>query len=83
MHQERVQISRTQGPAPGAGMPAPVKAVSHAPRDGWEFCLHALNAVRCPALAIDDLGFVLSANKAMDPVFDEEIRIENRRLLIC
>ena len=62
-------------------MHAPVKAI--APSDGWEFCLHALNAVRAPALAIDIRGFVLGANEAMESVFDEDIHIENKRLLIA
>ena len=62
-------------------MHAPVKAI--APSDGWEFCLHALNAVRAPALAIDIRGFVLGANEAMESVFDEDIHTENKRLMIA
>ena len=50
---------------------------------GWEFYLHALDAVSYPAIAIDRLGFVLGVNMAMDPVFDDDIRIRNRRLLIA
>jgi DNA-binding CsgD family transcriptional regulator len=76
-------MSRTQGPSSGAGIPALVYTVSEEARNGWEFYLHALNAVCCPAIAIDQLGFVLSANTAMDPVFDEDIRIKNKRLAIA
>ena len=50
---------------------------------GWEFYLHALDAVSYPAVAIDRLGLVLGVNMAMDPVFDEDIRISNKRLLIA
>jgi hypothetical protein len=76
-HQGTVHMSRTRGPSSGAGIPAPVYTVSEEARNGWEFYLHALNAVCCPAIGIDQLGFVLSANTAMDPVFDEDIRIKN------
>jgi DNA-binding CsgD family transcriptional regulator len=62
---------------------APIKADSQAARAGWEFYLHALNAVSYPAVAIDRLGFVLGANAAMNPVFDADIRISNRRLLVA
>jgi DNA-binding CsgD family transcriptional regulator len=65
------------------GLPAPVHTVSQVPREGWEFSLHALNAVRYPAIAIDRLGFVLGANVAMAYVFDVDIRIKNKRLVIA
>lgn len=63
--------------------PAPLQADPQSARAGWEFYLHALNAVSYPAVAIDRLGFVLGANAAMNPVFDADIRISNRRLLIA
>jgi hypothetical protein len=62
---------------------APLQADPQAARAGWEFYLHALNAVSSPAVAIDRLGFVLGANAAMNPVFDADIRISNRRLLVA
>ena len=82
MQQEWVQLGRRQILSPGGDViPTPTKA--DIPHDGWQFCLHALNAVRCPALAIDDRGFVLGVNEAMDSVLDEDIRIESKRLLIA
>jgi DNA-binding CsgD family transcriptional regulator len=63
--------------------PAPLQADSQAAREGWEFYLHALNAVRSPAVAIDRLGFVLGANAAMNALVDADIRISNRRLLVA
>jgi DNA-binding CsgD family transcriptional regulator len=43
---------------------------------------NALNAVRKPAIAIDRLGFVLDANAGAEALFDENIRIRNRRLVV-
>jgi DNA-binding CsgD family transcriptional regulator len=43
---------------------------------------NALNAVRQPAIAIDRLGFVLDANPAAEALFDENIRISSRRLVV-
>jgi DNA-binding CsgD family transcriptional regulator/PAS domain-containing protein len=43
---------------------------------------NALNAVRQPAIAVDRLGFVLDANPAAEFLFDENIRISNRRLVV-
>ena len=42
----------------------------------------ALNAMRLPAVALDRHGFVVDANAAAEGVFDENIRIKNRRLLV-
>jgi DNA-binding CsgD family transcriptional regulator len=43
---------------------------------------NALNAVRQPAIAIDRLGFVLDANAGAEALFDQDIRIMNRRLVV-
>ncbi len=40
----------------------------------------ALNAVRQPAAAIDRFGFVLDANAAAEALFDDQVRIKDRRL---
>ena len=42
----------------------------------------ALNAMCLPAVALDRHGFVVDANAAAEGVFDENIRIKNRRLLV-
>ena len=42
----------------------------------------ALNAICLPAIALDRHGFVVDANAAAEGVFDENIRIKNRRLLV-
>src|SRR5262245_38098218 len=78
-----VNISGPQGPSRGAATPASLHTVSEEAGNGWKFCLHVLNAVCCPAIAIDTLGFVLSANRAMGRVLNEDIRIKNRRLSIA
>jgi DNA-binding CsgD family transcriptional regulator len=43
---------------------------------------NALNAVRQPAIAIDRLGFVLDANPAAEALFDQYIRVKDRRLVV-
>jgi DNA-binding CsgD family transcriptional regulator len=43
---------------------------------------NALNAVRQPALAIDRFGLVLDANSGAEALFDADIRIKNRRLVV-
>jgi DNA-binding CsgD family transcriptional regulator len=40
----------------------------------------ALNAVRQPAVAIDRFGFVLEANTCAEALFDDQIRVKERRL---
>jgi DNA-binding CsgD family transcriptional regulator len=40
----------------------------------------ALNIVRQPAVALDRLGVVLDANPAAEALFDDEMRIRDRRL---
>ena len=42
----------------------------------------ALQLVGQPALALDRLGFVLDANAAAQPIFDDEIFVRNRRLTV-
>jgi DNA-binding CsgD family transcriptional regulator len=42
----------------------------------------ALNCVRQPAVAIDRFGFVLDANAATQAIFDEHVRIRDRRIFI-
>jgi len=41
-----------------------------------------LNAMRLPAIAIDQHGFVAGVNAAADVVFDNDIKIKDRRLFI-
>jgi DNA-binding CsgD family transcriptional regulator len=43
---------------------------------------NALTLVGNPALAIDRLGFILEINAAAENVFDDDIRVSNRRLLV-
>jgi DNA-binding CsgD family transcriptional regulator/PAS domain-containing protein len=43
---------------------------------------NALNAVCQPAITIDRSGFVLDANPAASALFDADIRIRNRRLVV-
>jgi DNA-binding CsgD family transcriptional regulator len=43
---------------------------------------NALDHVRRPALVLDRMGFVLDCNAAADRLFDDEIRVANRRLTI-
>jgi DNA-binding CsgD family transcriptional regulator len=43
----------------------------------------ALNAVRQPAVAIDRQGFVIAVNGGADALFDAQIRVKDRRLLVC
>jgi DNA-binding CsgD family transcriptional regulator len=42
----------------------------------------ALNAMRLPAIALDQRGFVVDANAAAEVVFDNNIRIKDRRLFV-
>jgi DNA-binding CsgD family transcriptional regulator len=41
-----------------------------------------LNAMRLPAIALDHRGFVVDANAAAEVVFDDNIKIRDRRLFI-
>jgi DNA-binding CsgD family transcriptional regulator len=41
-----------------------------------------LNAVRLPAIALDQHGFVTDVNAAADIVFDDNIKIKDRRLFV-
>jgi hypothetical protein len=38
--------------------------------------------MRLPAITLDQHGFVIDANAAAEVVFDENIRIKNRRLFV-
>jgi DNA-binding CsgD family transcriptional regulator len=42
----------------------------------------ALNAMRLPAIALDQHGFVADANAAAEIVFDDNIKIKDRRLFV-
>jgi DNA-binding CsgD family transcriptional regulator len=42
----------------------------------------ALNAMRLPAIALDQQGFVVDVNAAADVVFDCNIKIKDRRLFV-
>ena len=42
----------------------------------------ALNAMRLPAIALDQYGFVADVNAAADAVFDHNIKIKDKRLFI-
>jgi DNA-binding CsgD family transcriptional regulator len=44
---------------------------------------NALNAVRQPAVAIDRLGYVLDVNAEAEALFDDQIRVRNRRLVLA
>jgi DNA-binding CsgD family transcriptional regulator len=55
------------------------KAVGRAVLSGMT---NALALVSQPALALDRLGFVLDINAAAEHLFDDDIRVFNRRLLV-
>ena len=42
----------------------------------------ALNAMRLPAIALDQHGFVAEANAAAEAVFDNDVMIKDRRLFV-
>jgi DNA-binding CsgD family transcriptional regulator len=42
----------------------------------------ALNAMRLPAIALDQNGFVADVNAAADAIFDNNIRVKNRQLFV-
>ncbi|MGH6856940.1 MAG: helix-turn-helix transcriptional regulator [Methylocella sp.] len=42
----------------------------------------ALNVMRLPAIALDDDGFVADVNAAAETVFDNDIKIKDRRLFV-
>jgi DNA-binding CsgD family transcriptional regulator len=43
---------------------------------------NALNAMRLPAIALDRRGFVVDVNAAADAVFDNDVKIKNKRLFV-
>jgi hypothetical protein len=42
----------------------------------------ALNTIRLPAIALDRRGFVVDVNAAADAVFDNDVKIEAKRLFV-
>ena len=42
----------------------------------------ALNAMRLPAIALDLHGFVTEVNAAAEAVFDNDVKIKDRRLFV-
>jgi hypothetical protein len=42
----------------------------------------AINAMRLPAIALDQYGFVAEVNAAAEAVFDNDFRIKDRRLFV-
>src|SRR3984893_7748579 len=42
----------------------------------------ALNAMRLPAIALDEHGFVAEVNAAAEALFDNDFRIKDRRLFV-
>jgi DNA-binding CsgD family transcriptional regulator len=43
---------------------------------------NALDLVRRPAIALSQLGFVIEVNRTAAALFDDELRIRNRRLIV-
>jgi hypothetical protein len=58
-----------------------IAAVSGARRSGASPTA-ALNAMRLPAIAIDQHGFVVDVNTTADAVFDQNIKIRDKRLFV-
>jgi len=58
-----------------------IASVAGAPGSGTS-PIAALNAMRLPAIAIDQHGFVADVNAAADAVFDQNINIKDRRLFV-
>jgi hypothetical protein len=47
-------------------------------------CPHAaLDAMRLPAIALDRRGFIASVNAAADALFDNDIKVKDRQLIVC
>jgi hypothetical protein len=42
----------------------------------------ALNAMRLPAIALDQHGFVAEVNAAAETIFDNDVKIKDRRLFV-
>jgi DNA-binding CsgD family transcriptional regulator len=51
-------------------------------RESGTFPTAALNAMRLPAIALDQNGFVADVNAAADAIFDNNIRVKNRQLFV-
>ena len=58
-----------------------IASVAGAPGSGTS-PIAALNAMRLPAIAIDQHGLVADANAAAEAVFDQNINIKDRRLFV-
>jgi DNA-binding CsgD family transcriptional regulator len=76
-------VRNVQDTSATRGRSASVQEACQAALENWEFSLYVLDAVFCPAIAIDQLGWIVGANAAMNTVFDDELRIKNKRLLIA
>jgi DNA-binding CsgD family transcriptional regulator len=44
---------------------------------------NAMDAIRQPAVALDRLGFVLDVNRDADALFDSNVYVKNRRLVVA
>src|SRR6266853_529889 len=42
----------------------------------------ALNAMRLPAIALDEHGFVAEVNAAAEALFDNDVKVKDRRLFV-
>ncbi|MGO9722998.1 MAG: helix-turn-helix transcriptional regulator [Methylocella sp.] len=58
-----------------------IASVAGAPESGTSPTA-ALNAMRLPAIAIDQHGFVADVNTTADAIFDHNIKIKDRRLFV-
>lgn len=50
--------------------------------DGGTSLNKALNTMRFPAIALDRCGFVVDANTVVSAVFDNDVKIRNKRLFV-
>jgi hypothetical protein len=46
------------------------------------FAIDALNTMRLPAIALGPRGFVVDVNTAADAVFDNDVKINDKRLFV-
>ncbi len=53
-----------------------------AARGSGTFPAAALNAMRLPAIALDQDGFVAEVNAAAETIFDNDVKIKDRRLFV-
>jgi hypothetical protein len=52
------------------------------PRGSAASLTAALNAMRLPAIALDQTGFVADVNAATETIFDNDVKIKDRRLFV-